>query len=89
VAWSARLHPFAGLTVRASLCASLIPLLRGGDLPGIYAWIGMAFWPCALLLWLRRRELIPDTTAAQGLYRDDGQSNESTAEPSAAVDFRQ
>lgn len=48
------LQPFAHIMVRAILCACLIPLLRGGDLPGIYAWIGMAFWPCFLLLWLKR-----------------------------------
>jgi len=33
-------HLIKGITV-----ASLIPLLRGGDLPGIYAFIGMSFWP--------------------------------------------
>ena len=55
--FSTRLKPFAGVMVRAILCACLVPLLRGGDLAGIYAWIGMAFWPCFLLLWLKRREL--------------------------------
>lgn len=48
------LQPFASIMVRAILCACLIPLLRGGDLPGIYAWFGMAFWPCFLLLWVKR-----------------------------------
>lgn len=52
---SAQVLPFAGLLIRALLCAALVPLLRGGDLPGIYAWIGMAFWPCGLVLWLKRR----------------------------------
>jgi hypothetical protein len=55
VRYSTRLHPFASILVRAILCACLIPLLRGGDLPGIYAWFGMAFWPCFLLLWNKRR----------------------------------
>ncbi|MCC0176427.1 oligosaccharide repeat unit polymerase [Waterburya agarophytonicola K14] len=55
--YSIRLKPFAGVIVRAVVCACLIPLLRGGDLPGIYAWVGMAFWPCFLLLWIKRREL--------------------------------
>lgn len=59
VLWSARLHPFAGILIRGVLCAGLVPLLRGGDLPGIYAWFGMAFWPCLLLLWLYRSELMP------------------------------
>ncbi len=57
VRYTARLQLFAGVLIRAILCASLIPLLRGGDLPGIYAWIGMAFWPCFLLLWLKRSDL--------------------------------
>jgi len=43
-----RIRPFAGLLLRGCICAALIPLLRGGDLPGIYAWFGMAFWPCVL-----------------------------------------
>lgn len=54
---STQLQPFVGLLLRAIVCASLVPLLRGGDLPGIYAWIGMAFWPCFLVLWLKRRWL--------------------------------
>ncbi|MBD1862614.1 MULTISPECIES: hypothetical protein [Trichocoleus] len=57
VRYSTQLQPFAGVLVRAILCSSLIPLLRGGDLAGIYAWIGMAFWPCFLLLWMKRRNL--------------------------------
>jgi hypothetical protein len=31
--------------IKGATIASLIPLLRGGDLPGIYAFIGMSFWP--------------------------------------------
>ncbi len=57
VSYSTRLKPFASLLVRAILCAILIPLMRGGDLAGIYAWIGMAFWPCFLFLWIKRSEL--------------------------------
>jgi len=57
VSYSTKLKPFAAILVRAILCASLLPLLRGGDLPGIYAWIGMAFWPCFLLLWIKREYL--------------------------------
>jgi hypothetical protein len=52
---SSQLHPFASILIRAIFCACLIPLLRGGDLPGIYAWFAMAFWPCFLLLWNKRR----------------------------------
>jgi len=56
VRYSAKLQPFAGVLIRAIVCASLVPLLRGGDLAGVYAWIGMAFWPCFLLLWTKRKE---------------------------------
>ncbi|MEB3338131.1 MAG: hypothetical protein VKJ46_11755, partial [Leptolyngbyaceae bacterium] len=51
-----RVKPFAGILARSILCASLVPLLRGGDLPGIVAWIGMSFWPCFLLIWLKHEE---------------------------------
>ncbi len=52
-----RWSPFAAILVRAILCAWIIPLLRGGDLPNIYSWFGMAFWPCLAVLWFHRREL--------------------------------
>lgn len=55
VNYSTQLQPFASILIRGILCACLIPLLRGGDLPGIYAWFGMAFWPCFLLLWSQRK----------------------------------
>ncbi|MEM9154441.1 MAG: hypothetical protein AAGB13_05280 [Cyanobacteria bacterium P01_F01_bin.33] len=58
VRFSTRLKPFASVMVRAMLCASLVPLLRGGDLAGIYAGIGMSFWPCLLLLIVKRKELL-------------------------------
>ena len=58
VRYSVRLRPFASLTIRAVLCASIVPLLRGGDLAGIYAWVGMAYWPCFLILWWRRKNLL-------------------------------
>ncbi len=54
IRYTTKLQPFASTLIRAILCACLIPLLRGGDLAGIYAWIGMAFWPCFLLLWFKR-----------------------------------
>jgi len=56
VSFSTRIVPLAGLLIRGILAAAIVPLLRGGDLPGIYAWFGMSFWPCFLFLWLRRRE---------------------------------
>ncbi|WP_053976065.1 hypothetical protein [Mangrovimonas xylaniphaga] len=37
--------------IKGVIIASLIPLLRGGDLPGIYAFIGMSFWPVFIFLY--------------------------------------
>lgn len=54
-----RIHPFAGVLIRAIVCAVLVPVLRGGDMASAAAWIGMAFWPCFLVLWLRRKEFSP------------------------------
>ena len=56
VSFSTSIVPLAGLLLRGILAAAIVPLLRGGDLPGIYAWFGMSFWPCLLLLWLRRHD---------------------------------
>lgn len=55
--WAAGLHPAPGLLVRGLVCASLVPLLRGGDLAGIFAVLVMSFWPFLLLLVFRRKEL--------------------------------
>ena len=57
VAASVRWTTFAAVLVRAILCAWMVPLLRGGDLPNIFSWFGMAFWPCLAVLWVQRREL--------------------------------
>jgi len=56
VSFSTRIVPLTGLLLRGILAAAIVPLMRGGDLPGIYAWLGMSFWPCFLCLWLRRHE---------------------------------
>jgi hypothetical protein len=57
MSYTTRLRPFASLIVRAVVCGSLVPMLRGGDLAGGYAWIGMAYWPCFLLLWFKRNSV--------------------------------
>jgi hypothetical protein len=57
VRYTAGVLPFTALLIRGCTFAALIPLLRGGDLPGIYAWFGMSFWPVALVFILNRREL--------------------------------
>jgi hypothetical protein len=70
VSFSTRIVPLAGLLIRGMLAAAIVPLLRGGDLPGIYAWFGMSFWPCLLFLWFRRREFfarIPPRQFAGGV----------------------
>jgi oligosaccharide repeat unit polymerase len=64
MSYSIRLQPFACLILRAVLCASLVPMLRGGDIAGSYAWIGMAYWPCFLLLWWKRKSLRINSTPA-------------------------
>src|SRR5437773_8554881 len=56
VSFSTRIVPLSGLLIRGILAAAIVPLLRGGDLPGIYAWFGMSCWPCCLFLWFRPRE---------------------------------
>ncbi|NET31568.1 MAG: hypothetical protein F6K19_06155 [Cyanothece sp. SIO1E1] len=70
VRWTIWLHPFAGVLVRAMICSALVPILRGGDLAGIIAWLGMAFWPCFLVLWLKRKEF-----DLKSLYRQWYQSS--------------
>jgi hypothetical protein len=65
VSFSTRIVPLSGLLLRGMLAAAIVPLLRGGDLPGIYAWCGMSFWPCFLLLWLRRHDFFARTPYPQ------------------------
>ena len=48
--------------LKGIIIASFVPILRGGDLPGIIAFIGMSYWPVFLILYqynkfLRNREL--------------------------------
>jgi hypothetical protein len=64
VKYSAEVMPFAGLIIRGCACAALIPLLRGGDLPGIYAWFGMSFWPVVLVFWWQRKALLSRTPSS-------------------------
>ena len=79
VAASVRWTTFAAVLVRAILCAWMVPLLRGGDLPNIFSWFGMAFWPCLAVLWVQRRELftpdvIPDATSIKQLHPPYGRA---------------
>ena len=36
--------------LRGITIAWILPLLRGGDLPGIVAWLGMSYWPVFWIL---------------------------------------
>ena len=57
VRYSCKLRPLFEVLIRACLLGGMIPLLRGGDLPGVYAWLGMAFWPVLFFLWWNREYL--------------------------------
>jgi len=48
--WAAGLHAFGGLAIRGMICSSFALMLRGGDLPGVYAWLAMSYWPMLLVL---------------------------------------
>jgi hypothetical protein len=37
--------------IRGMVISSTIPLLRGGDLPGIIAFVGMTYWPVVIFLY--------------------------------------
>lgn len=65
IRYSTKLYIHYGVLIRAIVVTSIIPLLRGGDLPGIYAWIGMAFWPCFIYLWINRKKLRIKTITKQ------------------------
>jgi len=43
--------------LKGVIIASFIPILRGGDLPGIIAFIGMSYWPVFVLLWMYNKWL--------------------------------
>ncbi|OYT71277.1 MAG: hypothetical protein CFK52_08610 [Chloracidobacterium sp. CP2_5A] len=55
--WMVRLHPFVYTVLRGLFVAWLIPLLRGGDLPGIYAWLGMSSLTVLAFAWSNWRLL--------------------------------
>lgn len=43
--------------IKGVVFASAVPLLRGGDLPGIFAFIGMSYWPIFIFIFLYNRFL--------------------------------
>ncbi|MGQ9898364.1 MAG: hypothetical protein ACUVR8_12525 [Acidobacteriota bacterium] len=55
--WMAKQHPFVYSVMRGLFIAWMIPLLRGGDLPGIYAWLGMSSLTVLIFAWSNRRLL--------------------------------
>ncbi len=44
--------------VKGITISSFIPLLRGGDLPGVYAFIGMTFWPTMIFIYKYNKYLV-------------------------------
>jgi len=52
--------------LKGIIIASFIPILRGGDLPGIVAFIGMSYWPIIVLVIMYNRWL-KNNTAQQEL----------------------
>ncbi|MCC8358449.1 hypothetical protein [Salinimicrobium sediminilitoris] len=59
--------------IKGVIIASLIPLLRGGDIPGIYAFIGMSFWPVFIFIYLYNKFLQKEEWQAE-LYEEDNLS---------------
>jgi hypothetical protein len=55
--WLARSHPMVNLMGRAVFISWLFPLLRGGDIPGIYSWLGMSMLPILVFCYLKRNLL--------------------------------
>jgi len=49
--WANRFRSVLRWVLRGVLVASLFALMRGGDLPGIAAFIGMSYWPLILFVW--------------------------------------
>ena len=43
--------------IRGMILAGLVPILRGGDLPGVVAFIGMSYWPVFVIMWQYSRYL--------------------------------
>ena len=85
VRFSSEIRPVFCVLLRAGLLAGLIPLLRGGDLPGIYAWLGMSFWPLGLFLWWNREYLRPITGKSPGRH---GNRNRGAEDGVGATDRR-
>jgi oligosaccharide repeat unit polymerase len=52
--------------IKGITISSLIPLLRGGDLPGVYAFIGMTFWPTVVFIYRYNKHVV---TTKQELFR--------------------
>jgi hypothetical protein len=57
VNWANRFGSDLRWVLRGVFIASLFPLMRGGDIPGIVAFIGMSYWPLVLFVWRYRQGL--------------------------------
>lgn len=65
--------------VKGITIASMIPLLRGGDLPGIYAFIGMTFWPVFGFLYYYNKYLKQERREAIKLYLQQQENEKRSA----------
>lgn len=70
----ARSHPFVNVMGRAVFLSWLVPLLRGGDVPGIYSWLGMSMLPVLVYFYLKRTLLFKR-------FQRRGRQIQPTAEP--------
>jgi hypothetical protein len=69
-AWSHLYVPNVRWMLRGIFVASLLVIIRGGDLPGIAAFIGMSYWPVALFLWgLGKHSRLPAAAIREDSFR--------------------
>ena len=73
-------HLIKGITF-----ASIVPLMRGGDLPGIYAFIGMTFWP--VWYFLRQYNKYLRTLIQNNFYNYRYPANNSEEEESEQIEY--
>lgn len=71
-----RFHSPVRYLIKGIAFASWVPMLRGGDLPGIYAFVGMSFWPIFLFLWLYFRFMRSERALAARKEKEEKQEKE-------------
>ncbi len=66
--------------IKGITISSFIPLLRGGDLPGVYAFIGMTFWPTVFFIYRYNKFLITAKRNLMQQYMREQQLQMNAAE---------